>query len=1548
MKATTKYLSATLLGVAWTARVLAGDQFFDLDSDPAAVPGYVIYGNHLGSHWSGFDGNPASGGYVSITDAVNGQTLAMIFPSVDLYTNPDSSVINVPIKAFKVEADIRIGNPVGCGGRPADGFSISFARDPQDPVIFWTTNNPAGPQFRAFAGGDGCAQATQLASNPAGCDSGTAENGTKTGLAIAFDAWQGNELPNTAANANCVDDNDVEGIAIRVDDKTLIQVPMAVRNGACADTNSVQTGPWDGAGAETGGYANLCWAHVSAELDTNAQVTVIYKGRVMLDHYQLTNFPTPLNARLILAGRTGGCNQNTHIDNIRIQTVAAIQATLDSVVGGVDRFSVNLKDFGPSQVTNVTQVLLDNVDVTSQVVGSRSGNIFTVAYSQATRFVASSTHTLKVVVQDTVPQTLTFNTSFTVPNWIALPTSLALPLAQVDTSKPGFLVNSWQGHWPYAQPNQLAFTEEQILGYWGTNIATLAVPNGPDGLFIWDREINFSGGAGAGRFNTGENSFFNFGQQDVTGNGNFDNNTLEFFGYVYFPTNGEYIMRAGSDDGYQISVGPQSRDRMGLVVLSFNGGRGISANQEFRSVLIDQAGVYPMRVLFENGGGGADLEWYFDFGNNNFVLVNDTNTVGSIRSYRELLPTANAGPYIKRAVPVRNAVWQSAYAPIIIDIGDGVGTKTLNTGSIQLRVDGVLQSVTTSTPSAGTTRVTRSGGTPYPGTHTIQLIYADAAANNYTNTWQFTVPNSLNMTALQASNSVPLSAVNLAQPGFRIFSYQTDPAAGGVASPNTIGWLETQVQGLQGPNVATQPSGSDYYTWATELNFDDLGGEGFFRAIDNTMDAFGFQPVGGGNNRNNNTLVVGGWLVFSNAGNYVMRITSDDVFLVSSGHGNPFNPAAANISWFDGGRGSAGWNGGDWFTVMVPAAGAYPFRLLFGNGGGGFGVEWSVMQQLPDGTYKQVLINDPNEPGSIRAYQTTTQDSPLVKSINPPPGFNVIPNAGYPGFPFINLRRTADISVNLEDADASTVNTNTIVLKLAGSVIPVSITQDTNGIVTNVFTHILASGATGWPSGARGKLELTYQDNLGRTHSQSWDIISEFYGTLAGGYPLGSGDPTKRGFLMNMYQMHRLGGVNTPNRYLSAEQELAGLLTNNIIPPGPGPGGAYVFTGVGENGTNALINFNQDAPGNAGRFNAGNGRTDNRFPGMPVAGLPSGVNFDSFGAEVLTYVEFPSNGVYRLSVASDDGFRLMRGHGRPADKGQVIINSPSALAGEKYAAPSSVASPQVMSRITGDLVAALGFSDGSGLSSGSTDPREGCGVTNGAALAGKIALIYRGSCGFYEKVKRAQEAGAIAVLMVQNRPVVTPADGWFPIEVGVAPGNNQVALSIPAVMISRADGDALYAAITAGTNVNLTLTPMSLNYNPPALNSPLGQADVGKGDSDVDFTVVVPEAGVYPLRLIWFEGGGGANLEFSSYPDGTTRVLVNDDSAAVPALKAYWGVTATPSVSLTPSGGSLVISNTGTLQSSPTVTGPYTDVYGNGPRTVSPASGPQRYWRSRQ
>jgi len=96
---------------------------------------------------------------------------------------------------------VRIGNPTGNNGRPADGFSINFAHN-DDPVIYWALQGAAN--FRGWAGGDSTAQALEPAGynyatqvgtiDPATCDSGTAENGTKTGVAVQFDTWQGNTI----------------------------------------------------------------------------------------------------------------------------------------------------------------------------------------------------------------------------------------------------------------------------------------------------------------------------------------------------------------------------------------------------------------------------------------------------------------------------------------------------------------------------------------------------------------------------------------------------------------------------------------------------------------------------------------------------------------------------------------------------------------------------------------------------------------------------------------------------------------------------------------------------------------------------------------------------------------------------------------------------------------------------------------------------------------------------------------------------------------------------------------------------------------------------------------------------------------------------------------------------------------------------------------------------------------------------------------------------------------------------------------------------------
>lgn len=81
------------------------------------------------------------------------------------------------------------------------------------------------------------------------------------------------------------------------------------------------------------------------------------------------------------------------------------------------------------------------------------------------------------------------------------------------------------------------------------------------------------------------------------------------------------------------------------------------------------------------------------------------------------------------------------------------------------------------------------------------------------------------------------------------------------------------------------------------------------------------------------------------------------------------------------------------------------------------------------------------------------------------------------------------------------------------------------------------------------------------------------------------------------------------------------------------------------------------------------------------------------------------------------------------------------------------------------------------------------GCTSVAGVAGKVALIYRGSCNFTVKAQNAEAAGAVAVIIVNN--VATA-----PIVMGS--GATTTTVSIPVVMISQADGAALRATMAGG------------------------------------------------------------------------------------------------------------------------------------------------------
>lgn len=149
----------------------------------------------------------------------------------------------------------------------------------------------------------------------------------------------------------------------------------------------------------------------------------------------------------------------------------------------------------------------------------------------------------------------------------------------------------------------------------------------------------------------------------------------------------------------------------------------------------------------------------------------------------------------------------------------------------------------------------------------------------------------------------------------------------------------------------------------------------------------------------------------------------------------------------------------------------------------------------------------------------------------------------------------------------------------------------------------------------------------------------------------------------------------------------------------------------------------------------------------------------------------------------------------------ITINSPSTISGTISAIETTAYGPAITSSITSNIVL---------VSDGTAEASLGCNtLTNSSSLAGKIALIRRGTCTFVQKIVNAKNAGAIAVIVMNNV-------SGIPAAMGGTDTNNEI--NIPSVAITKADGDILENALLNG-NVNVTLNPanssiISANFVP--------------------------------------------------------------------------------------------------------------------------------------
>jgi len=146
---------------------------------------------------------------------------------------------------------------------------------------------------------------------------------------------------------------------------------------------------------------------------------------------------------------------------------------------------------------------------------------------------------------------------------------------------------------------------------------------------------------------------------------------------------------------------------------------------------------------------------------------------------------------------------------------------------------------------------------------------------------------------------------------------------------------------------------------------------------------------------------------------------------------------------------------------------------------------------------------------------------------------------------------------------------------------------------------------------------------------------------------------------------------------------------------------------------------------------------------------------------------------------------------------EVRVLAPAGIAG-LYQFGTAAFGPRIGNpNVFAFVVAAQDAADAAGPAT-----TDGCSAfTNATAVAGKIALVERGTCGFAQKARNATNAGASAVIIYNNAANVNAAPPGMADD-----GINGAFVTIPAVSMTRADGLSILGQATVSATVGVDPT----------------------------------------------------------------------------------------------------------------------------------------------
>ena len=597
---------------------------------------------------------------------------------------------------FEMSFRLFMGNGTA---RPADGFSVSIDND---------LPNLASP----------------------------AEEGAGNGLKICFDAWDsgGGDLAPQIEVFYGGESQAMQSFTGETD------VPEADR---FADEDGNLVTLWD----------NDEWADVKISV-IGGLLSLDFRGHSVFADKVISSgvFEGP---SWLFAARTGGANQKHYIDDLNITIYSAGGPLVTGFTGGPGGFDIAITDAEDNGVVlDTLEVKFDGEAV--EAAKSKTDGVTSVKYSLDTPLAAGSEHTAELSYADEKGNLKTLPLSFKVGNYVTID-----PSAIADSSlkgESGFIANITQisteqtGGANNLHGNQIVNAEKQINGEYidpNTEEAYLNEAD-PDSFEGWSYFPVIVETVNQNQDAPGEVGNFRASNdredEEIPGipgwGGSTDGIAGEYIALLDLEK-GSYTLGVNSDDGFHATIGANFGDLGAQSIGSFNGGRG--ASDTIFEIYVQEAGLYPFRVLWFEGGGGANVEIFSVVPGAGKTLINDPDVEGSIQAYTIKGATVDESTTDRvdtgRAVLVSVGPQGSLVKSSSIDVIAKNGSKTsIDQGSIAMTLNG--EAVTPKVSKDGdlvNISLAPEGGLPV-GAHTVEVTMKESNGSVKTATWSFAVP----------------------------------------------------------------------------------------------------------------------------------------------------------------------------------------------------------------------------------------------------------------------------------------------------------------------------------------------------------------------------------------------------------------------------------------------------------------------------------------------------------------------------------------------------------------------------------------------------------------------------------------------------------------------------------------------------------------------------------------------------------------------------------------------------------------------------------------